>query len=150
MGREFDLTSALNVVGLRRHRRLPPHVVLLRESRSAPCGAASVLRSRRHNPRRDSCSTTAAFTYTSGTSHLGYQALPCGGSFSQRSLAYRYRNWFNGWRSVFHSLRSCRFCYIGAFTLSAMPTIFVIQGDFCRLLTQLWDPDLCNLGDTDC
>jgi len=56
--------------------------------------------------------------------------------FLSVSLAYRYREWFNGWRSVF-ILALMPFCYIGAFTLSGMPTIFVIQGDFSPLVTQL-------------
>ncbi|KAK9776505.1 hypothetical protein SCAR479_06828 [Seiridium cardinale] len=51
-------------------------------------------------------------------------------------IAYRYRDWFNGWRSVFiFALMPC--CYIGGFTLSAMPTIFVIQGDFSPFVTQI-------------
>jgi hypothetical protein len=56
--------------------------------------------------------------------------------FLSISLAYRYREWFNGWRSVF-ILALMPFCYIGAFTLSAMPTIFAIQGDFSPVVTQL-------------
>jgi len=56
--------------------------------------------------------------------------------FLSISLAYRYREWFNGWRSVF-IFALMPFCYIGAFTLSAMPTIFVIQGDFSPVVTQL-------------
>ncbi|KAH6874052.1 hypothetical protein B0T10DRAFT_465929 [Thelonectria olida] len=51
-------------------------------------------------------------------------------------LAYRHREWFNGWRSVF-ILALMPFCYVGAWTLSAMPTIFVIQGDFSPLATQI-------------
>lgn len=56
--------------------------------------------------------------------------------FLSVSLAYRYNAWFNGWKSVF-VLALMPFCYIGGFTLSAMPTIFVIQGDFSPLTTQL-------------
>lgn len=56
--------------------------------------------------------------------------------FLSVSLAYRYRGWFNGWRSVF-IFALMPFCYIGGFTLSAMPTIFVIQGDFSPAVTQL-------------
>jgi len=56
--------------------------------------------------------------------------------FLSVSLAYRYREWFNGWRSIF-ILALMPFCYIGGFTLSAMPTIFVIQGDFSPMVTQL-------------
>lgn len=56
--------------------------------------------------------------------------------FLSVSLAYRYRGWFTGWRSVF-VLALMPFCYIGAFTLSAMPAIFVIQGDFSPIVTQL-------------
>ncbi|KAF1347000.1 hypothetical protein BDV97DRAFT_230797 [Delphinella strobiligena] len=56
--------------------------------------------------------------------------------FLSVSLAFRYREWFNGWRSVF-ILALMPFCYIGAFTFSAMPCIFVINGDFSPLVTQL-------------
>lgn len=55
--------------------------------------------------------------------------------FLSVSLAFRYREWFNGWRSIF-ILALMPFCYIGAFTFSAMPCIFVIQGDFSPLVTQ--------------
>lgn len=51
-------------------------------------------------------------------------------------IAYRFRTWFNGWRSVF-IMALMPFCYIGGFTLSAMPTIFVIQGDFSPFVTQM-------------
>lgn len=51
-------------------------------------------------------------------------------------LAYRYRDWLNGLRSI-SVLALMPLCYIGAFTLSAMPTIFVIQGNFSPLVTQL-------------
>ncbi|KAG0153112.1 hypothetical protein PDIDSM_2071 [Penicillium digitatum] len=43
--------------------------------------------------------------------------------FLSVTIAYRYREWFNGWRSVF-ILALMPFCYIGAFTLSGMPAIF--------------------------
>lgn len=56
--------------------------------------------------------------------------------FLSVTIAYRFRAWFNGWKSVF-ILALMPFCYIGAFTLAAMPAIFVIQGDFSPLVTQL-------------
>jgi len=72
-----------------------------------------------------------------------FKMFPCWWLFSNVSslflsvaIAYRYREWFNGWRSVF-VLALMPFCYIGGFTLSAMPTIFVINGDFSPLTTQL-------------
>ncbi|KAK9378255.1 uncharacterized protein V2V93DRAFT_361389 [Kockiozyma suomiensis] len=49
--------------------------------------------------------------------------------FLSVALAYRYRQWFEGWRSAF-ILALMPFCYIGGFTLTAMPTIFAIQGNF--------------------
>jgi len=56
--------------------------------------------------------------------------------FLSVSLAYRFRVWLNGWRSIF-ICALMPFCYIGGFTLSAMPTIFVIQGDFSPFVTQI-------------
>lgn len=55
--------------------------------------------------------------------------------FLSVTIAYRFREWFNGWKSVF-ILALMPFCYIGAFTLAGMPAIFVIQGDFSPLITQ--------------
>lgn len=72
-----------------------------------------------------------------------FRLFPCWWSFANVSslflsisLAYRYREWFNDWRSVFVVLL-VPFCYIGAYTLCGMPTIFVIQGDFSPLITEL-------------
>ena len=56
--------------------------------------------------------------------------------FLSVAIAYRFREWFNGWKSVL-ILALMPFCYIGAFTLSGMPAIFVIQGDFSPLVTQI-------------
>ena len=56
--------------------------------------------------------------------------------FLSVTIAYRFRDWFNGWKSVF-ILALMPFCYIGAFTLAGMPAIFVIQGNFSPLVTQL-------------
>lgn len=56
--------------------------------------------------------------------------------FLSVAIAYRFRAWFNGWKSVF-VLALMPFCYIGAFTFAGMPVIFVIQGDFSPLVTQM-------------
>lgn len=56
--------------------------------------------------------------------------------FLSVTIAYRFREWFNGWKSVF-ILALMPFCYIGAFTLAGMPAIFVIQGNFSPFVTQL-------------
>lgn len=52
------------------------------------------------------------------------------------ALAYRYREWLNGWKSIL-LLILMPVCYIGGFSFAAMPTIFVIQGDFSPLVTQI-------------
>ncbi|KAI9830367.1 MAG: hypothetical protein M1819_005748 [Sarea resinae] len=65
--------------------------------------------------------------------------------FLSVSLAFRYREWFNGIRSAW-ILALMPFCYIGAFTFSAMPTIFVIQGDFSPLVTQLGGIATCAIS----
>jgi len=56
--------------------------------------------------------------------------------FLSVALAYRYRSWFDGWHSLF-ILGLMPFCYIGGFTLSAMPTIFAIQGDFSPFISEM-------------
>ncbi|KAK6064906.1 putative membrane protein [Seiridium cupressi] len=38
------------------------------------------------------------------------------------------------------------FCYIGGFTLSAMPAIFVIQGDFSPFTTQIGGLVTCGIS----
>jgi len=56
--------------------------------------------------------------------------------FLSVALTYRYRAFFEGWKSVF-ILALMPFCYIGGFTLAGMPTIFAIQGDFSPFVTEL-------------
>ncbi|HCF2190294.1 TPA: hypothetical protein OW428_006188 [Pseudomonas aeruginosa] len=51
------------------------------------------------------------------------------------AIAYRFREWFNGWRSVF-ILALIPLCYIGGFTFAGLPAIYVIQGDFSPMVTQ--------------
>lgn len=51
------------------------------------------------------------------------------------ALAYRFRDWFNGWKCLFIGAL-VPLCYIGGFAFTALPTIFVIQGDFSPLVTQ--------------
>ncbi|THX52353.1 hypothetical protein D6D06_06781 [Aureobasidium pullulans] len=55
--------------------------------------------------------------------------------FLSITLAYRYRAWFEGWRSIF-LLPLVPTCYIGAWTLCGMPTVFAIQGDISPLITE--------------
>ncbi|WP_339861616.1 hypothetical protein [Thalassospira alkalitolerans] len=52
------------------------------------------------------------------------------------AITYRFREWLSGWRSVF-ILALMPLCYIGGFTFAGLPTIYVIQGDFSPLVTQL-------------
>lgn len=52
------------------------------------------------------------------------------------AIAYRFRNWFNGWKSVL-MLALMPLCYIGGFAFSGLPTIYAIQGDFSPFVTQL-------------
>jgi hypothetical protein len=56
--------------------------------------------------------------------------------FFSVALAYRFRDWFNGWKSIF-ILALMPLCYIGGFAFAGMPAIFAIQGDFSPFLTQL-------------
>ena len=52
------------------------------------------------------------------------------------AIAYRYRDWLNGWKSLF-ILPLMPLCYIGGFGFTGMPTIYVINGDFPPLVTQV-------------
>lgn len=52
------------------------------------------------------------------------------------AITYRLREWLNGWKSVF-IVALMPLCYIGGFSFAALPTIYVIQGDFSPLVTQL-------------
>lgn len=56
--------------------------------------------------------------------------------FLSVAIAYRFRDWFNGFKSLL-ILLLMPFCYIGGFALVGMPTIFVINGDFSPFVTQL-------------
>ncbi|KAI8935839.1 hypothetical protein NX059_007356 [Plenodomus lindquistii] len=58
------------------------------------------------------------------------------GVFMGISITYRYRNWFNGWRSIF-LIPILPFCYVGPQVLAAMPTIYVVQADHSPLVTQV-------------
>ena len=51
------------------------------------------------------------------------------------AIAYRLREWLNGWKSVF-VLLLMPLCYIGGFGFTGMPAIFAINGDFSPLVTQ--------------
>ncbi|MCA2016125.1 hypothetical protein LDJ79_08385 [Vibrio tritonius] len=65
--------------------------------------------------------------------------------FLSVAIAYRYRSWFNGWKSVF-ILLLMPFCYIGAFTLAGMPAIFAIQGNFSPFVTELLGITTCVIS----
>jgi hypothetical protein len=52
------------------------------------------------------------------------------------AIAYRFRDWFNGWKSVL-ILALMPLCYIGGFAFSGLPTIYAMQGDFSPFVTQL-------------
>ncbi|WP_161626762.1 hypothetical protein [Sphingobium lactosutens] len=51
------------------------------------------------------------------------------------AVTYRFRDWLNGWRSIF-ILPLMPLCYIGGFSFAALPTIYVIQGDYSPMVTQ--------------
>ena len=56
--------------------------------------------------------------------------------FLNVAIAYRFRNWFNGWHSIF-ILFLMPFCYMGGFSFCGMPAIFMINGVFSPFVTQL-------------
>lgn len=61
------------------------------------------------------------------------------------AITYRFRDWLNGWKSVF-VLGLIPLCYIGGFSFSALPTIYVIQGDFSPFVTNLAGVASCILA----
>jgi hypothetical protein len=61
------------------------------------------------------------------------------------AIAYRFRDWFNGWKSVF-ILALMPLCYIGGFAFSGLPTIYAIQGNFSPFVTQLAGICTCILA----
>jgi hypothetical protein len=56
--------------------------------------------------------------------------------FLSVAITYRYRDWLNGWRSLL-ILLLMPLCYIGGFAFTAMPAMFVINGDFSPTITQI-------------
>jgi len=61
------------------------------------------------------------------------------------AIAYRFRDWFNGWKSVFIVILM-PLCYIGGFAFSGLPTIYAIQGDFSPVVTQVAGVLTCVLA----
>ncbi|GJC96791.1 membrane protein [Colletotrichum higginsianum IMI 349063] len=58
---------------------------------------------------------------------------------------YRYREWFNGWRSIF-VLPILPFCYIAGWSLAAMPTVYAVHADYSFFITQLCGLLTCCLA----
>jgi len=68
-----------------------------------------------------------------------------GGLFLGASIAYRLRDWLNGWKACFLFILF-PVCYIGMWSFAAMPAAFAIQGDFSWLTTQLLGIATCILA----
>lgn len=83
------------------------------------------------------------YTYYGNQPLVLFRHFPCwwlfvnvASLFLSVSIAYRFRNWFNGWHSVF-LLLLMPFCYMGGFAFCGMPAIFAINGIFSPFVTQL-------------
>ena len=83
------------------------------------------------------------YTYFGNQPMILFSKFPCWWMFANVSalfisvaIAYRFRHWFNGWRTVF-LMFLMPFCYIGGWELCGMPVIFAINGAFTPLVTQL-------------
>lgn len=83
------------------------------------------------------------YTYYGNQPLVLFRHFPCwwlfvnvAALFLSASIAYRFRDWFNGWRSVL-ILFLMPFCYIGAFSFCGMPAIFAINGIFSPAVIQL-------------
>lgn len=68
-----------------------------------------------------------------------------GALFLGASLAYRFRDWFNGWKATLLFIL-IPVCYIGMWSFAAMPAAFAIQGNFSWLTTQLLGIATCLLA----
>ena len=90
--------------------------------------------------------------------YYGHQPLvlvskfPCWWAFCNVSavflgvaLTYRYRGWFNGWRSVF-VLPVLPLCYVAGWSMPAMSTVYAVHADYSPLVTQLCGVLTCCLA----
>ncbi|KAG9194064.1 hypothetical protein G6011_04099 [Alternaria panax] len=92
------------------------------------------------------------YTYYGHQPLVLFKLFPCwwafcnvSGIFAGIALTYRYRSWFNGWKSAL-LLPILPFCYVGPQVLAAMPTIYVIQADHTPLVTELCGILTCCLA----
>ncbi|KAM0546755.1 hypothetical protein ACHAPJ_010683 [Fusarium lateritium] len=83
------------------------------------------------------------YTYYGHQPLVLFKLFPCwwlfcnvSGIFLGIAITYRYRAWFDGWRSLF-LLPILPFCYVGPQVLAAMPTIYVVQANHTPIVTQL-------------
>jgi hypothetical protein len=67
------------------------------------------------------------------------------GLFLSVAIAYRYRDWFNGWKSALLFILM-PVCYIGGFEFAAMPAGFAILGNLSWSITQLCGLLTCLLA----
>ena len=67
------------------------------------------------------------------------------GLFLSVAIAYRCRDWFNGWKSAFLFILM-PVCYIGGFEFAAMPAGFAILGNFPPIITQICGILTCLLA----
>lgn len=68
-----------------------------------------------------------------------------GALFLGAAIAYRFRDWFNGWKACLLWI-IVPVCYIGMWSFAAMPAAFAIQGNFSWLTTQLLGIVTCILA----
>lgn len=81
-----------------------------------------------------------------------FSKFPCWWAFCNVSavflgiaLTYRYREWFNGWRSIF-VLPILPLCYVAGWSLPAMSTVYAVHADYSPLVTQLCGVLTCCLA----
>ncbi|KAF4774867.1 hypothetical protein HER10_EVM0004190 [Colletotrichum scovillei] len=81
-----------------------------------------------------------------------FSLFPCWWAFCNVSavflgiaMTYRYREWFNGWKSVF-VLPILPFCYVAGWSLAAMPTVYAVHADYSPVVTQLCGILTCCLA----
>ncbi|POS73491.1 hypothetical protein DHEL01_v208113 [Diaporthe helianthi] len=81
-----------------------------------------------------------------------FSKFPCWWAFCNVSavflgiaMTYRYREWFNGWRSVF-VLPILPLCYIAGWSMPAMSTVYAVHADYSPLVTQLCGILTCCLA----
>lgn len=92
------------------------------------------------------------YTYYGHQPLVLFKLFPCwwafcnvSGMFFGISIAFRYRESFKGWRSIF-LLPLLPWCYVGPQVLAGLPTMYSLQADWSPLVSQLCGITSCCIA----